>query len=349
MIPRFRRLLKFAPGFLNNPDGDGERIMFSIGKLCDAFAEKMLRGLEARFPTRTVASANALTAGDRMLLKGRSETNAAFAQRLIEWRNPRGHKVRGNAYEVLLQIWYYWGGIDASTVDSHGNRHTILATDTPDVDALPDPDVLSTWTETIVFPADIICNWDDVSAETHWSRFWIILKPTVAQAIAEQPDLGDPALWGGALGTPGYTLGQTNVTSDDVLSMRALFQELKWNPGHTQPEWLILDIAGTGDPEPESAWKYWSKDDGSGTRIRARSTNFRYWSLAPEYNNTYGGSRAREWPNAARNVDGSGTYSGDRTNGAAFDPQTLPNGETYFANHRWPNRVLLVDDGSIPK
>lgn len=268
MTPRFRRLLKFAPGFLINPEGDGERILFSLGKLCDAFAEKCLRGLEARFPSRTVPSANALTAGDRGILRGRSESNAGLASRLIPWRNPRGHKVRGNAFESLLQIWHYWGGIYAATVDSHGLRHKIAAADSPNVNTMANPDTQPSW---IGIPFGDSTSWTSNLMNVHWSEFWIILQPKASDNIIAQPDFGDPALWGGALGTPGYTLGQQNVKIEDVTAMRALFQELKWGPGNAQPEWVVigLDPLARPNPIPDPNWLYWSKDS-SGTRVESR-------------------------------------------------------------------------------
>lgn len=557
-IPRFRRLVRtIGTGWMRNPDFDGERVLFSIGKLCDAFAEKTLRGLEARFPGRAPASANRLTGGDRGILLGRSETNEDFAARLRAWRLPRTHRVRGNAYELLLQVWHYWGGVYAATIDSHGLRHVIEADDEPDVDTLANPTVLPTWV------SGGATQWDGAVADTHWSRFWLVVQPPTSMGIVASPDFGDADLWGGAVGTPGYLLGQVGATLDDVTAMRALFQELKWNPAHTQPEWLVLSLdTSTPVPDPDTNWQYWSKDD-AGTRVASRvppaltfthgtaffqngaaagnvalpatveegdlliwcesqangtfsvapsgwttietnltagafqvsrvlarlgqageggstvvytptgaddhavritavsppaagwsatvADNFseiatttsapgsvtvdlpdnadeqhrlafvsfdyfddainvssvkyselydsaneinislfskvgkttgatvvaasgspscqiisfrlvynlawRFWSLAPEYNNTYGGDRGREWPAAATNVDGSGTYAGDRTNGAtAFSLQAVPwvNDHTGFpfivgSRTRFPTSVLLLDDGSPAK
>jgi hypothetical protein len=341
----FRKLFRFAtPGFLQNPDFDGERVMYSLGKLCDAWTEKHLRGLEARFPSRASSSANALTAGDRGILRGRSESEADFAARLIAWRSPRTHRVRGNAYEALEQIFSYWGGVEfVDTIDSHGLRHR------KDSAGVLSRDSLAQWVDD-PFPG--FTSWDAQDADVHWSRYWIGLTPKTEDAVAGQPDLGDPDLWGGALGTPGYTLGQVGVTPDDVSAMRSLFQELGWGPGHAQPEWLVLGLGeNTDDLTPDPTWKYWSQDNGSGTRIAARKqTGWRFWSLAPEYNNTYGGIRDREWPNAATKVDGVGTFDGDRSNSSAFSAQTLPGGVTYSGSRtRFPSRVLLVDDGSVPR
>lgn len=344
MARRFRGLRYFlAPPWLTGK-GDGEKIAYTLEAMLDVFTEKLRQGLEARFPSRAGLSALRLITGDRGLLRGRSETNAALAERLKAWRTPRTHAVRGNAYEALLQIWHYWGGIYAATVDAHGLRHEIAADDEPDADEMANPDTLAAWVDS----GDT--TWDDLDADTHWSRFWVILQPTAAHNVEPSPDFGDADLWGGALGTPGYTLGQTSVTPEDVSAMRALFAEFAWN-GPSVPEWVVLVFDGddVDGVEPDPEWKYWSKDDGSGTRIAARSSDYRYWSLSPQRNNTYSGDRSRPWPEAVTMVDGS-VYVADRTNGAAWGAVTLPNGETYTGvRTRFPTRILLVDDGSVPK
>jgi hypothetical protein len=272
----FRGLRYFlAPSWLTGR-GEGEKVAFTLEWLLDAFLERLRQGLNSRFPSRAGESALALIGGDRGLLRGRDETRAAWVERLKAWRTPRTHRVRGNAYEALVQVWHYWGGIYAATIDSHGLRHVIDADDSPDVDALADPDTVVSWTDLTDPSASgfaVTCNWDWTNTSIQWSRFWLVLRPTAAQAVGPQPDFGDPALWGGAIGTPGYTLGQTGVTPDDVTAMRALFQELAWNPRHTQPEWLVLglDPGATPVPDPDGSWKYWSKDS-SGTRVAARVT-----------------------------------------------------------------------------
>lgn len=346
----FRGLRYFlAPPWLTGR-GDGEKIAFTLEWLLDAFLEKVRQGLNARFPSRAGASALNLIIGDRGLLRGRSESTASIVARLKAWRTPRTHRVRGNAYEALLQIWHYWGGTYAATVDAQGLRHVIEENDTPDVDTLAEPAYMPDWATGTPGSGLCVSNWDGANADNNWSRFWIILQPPSSMGIEAQPDFGDADLWGGALGTPGYTLGQLGVTPEDVSAMRALFSELNWHPAHAIPEWVVFsfDTGSPPAPAPDGEWLHWSKDS-SGTRVAARSGSFRYWSLSPERNNTYGGIRSRPWPNEATLVDGS-TYAGDRSNAAAWGAITLPNGETYTGTRGvFAARVLLLDDGSVPK
>jgi hypothetical protein len=545
MAKRFRGLRYFlAPPWLTGK-GDGDKIAYTLEAMIDVFVERLRQGLEARFPRRAGESAIKLITGDRGLLRGRSETLADLADRLLAWRTPRTHRVRGNAYEALEQIWSYWGGIYCATIDSHGTRHF------KNVDGTDGKDTVD-WTSA----GDIL--WDGADADDEWSRFWVVLA---SNDFGPSPGFGDPALWGGAIGTPGYLLGVTGATIDDVTAMRSLFQELHWGPGHALPEWVIIGTDSLAQllPVPDGNWQYWSKDNGSGTRVPARvpsspsfthgprefrngagamavtmpatvpdgsllfwfegraaagafdapptgwtlvaeqtaattrarvlvrdalgatadggtdvaysptgaddhavrvtavsppdegwsatalsnvaeiATSFgtdtvtmpdntsgrhrlafvmlndgdtgievapfdptlayeeiydadptdemnlslhgttvdvtdaelvpsagspewalvsfrlvynlswRLWSIDPERNNTYPGSRTRPWPNAAELVNGD-AYAGDRSNTAAFDDQILPNGRIYAGSRtRFPDRVLLLDEGSLPR
>lgn len=328
----FRGLRYFlAPPWLTGR-GDGEKVAFTLEWILDSFLEKLRQGLNARFPRRAGESAINLIIGDRGLLRGRDESLADLAARLIAWRTPRTHRVRGNGYEVVRQVWQYWQSWNpgyADVFDAHFVTHSKQS------DGTESRDDFGTW------------DWDGSDPDVHWSRFWVTISN---DGIEEHPDLGDAELWGGALGTPGYTLGQLNVRPEDVTAMRALFQELKWAPAHAVPEWAIVtsnDIGGGSFPAADATWKYWSKNS-SGTRVRSRSLAYKYWSLDPLRNNTYGGDRTRPWPAAATQVDGTGTYTGDRSNASAWDEITLPSGRTYQGVRRFPARVLLVDDGSVP-
>lgn len=336
---RFRRIWKFlTPPWLQGDDGD--EVLFALGYLKDAFVQRVRDGLEARMPSRASNSANELTVGERGLLRGRSESRESIVARMLAWRTPRTHVVRGNAYEALVQLWHYWGGIKASTVDSHGRRHIIeLADDPGDVDSLADPDTYTPWIDSGN------TTWDDEVADDHPSKFWVFLEPHAALNIEPTPDFGDAALWGGALGTPGYTLGQVGVTPADVLAHRSIFQDLNWHPGHTTPQWAVLVFDGDPLPEPDGTWANWSRNDG-GTQVANRDTTYRYWALSPDVNR-YSGI-ATNYPEAMTDVEGTGTYDGDPDSFPAT--VTFPAGRVYAGDPtRFAANFQLVDDGSIPR
>jgi hypothetical protein len=121
---------------------------------------------------------------------------------------------------------------------------------------------------------------------SEWSRFWVLAyMPTVFGA---PPEFGDAALWGGALGTPGYSIGIVGLTPDDANALRRLlYCAHPWRPAGTQPEWLVVDFAG-GGYDPDVYYDTWSRDD-AGTRVAVRHDSCRYVSLDPEHNNTYAG------------------------------------------------------------
>jgi hypothetical protein len=232
----------------------------------------------------------------------------------------------------LAQISAYWGGIKCVTI-ANGVAHTRLADGT-------------------VSKAARTFDWDgagDIAAPA-WARAWIEIHPNPAVEVSEQPAIDDIAqpLWGGALGTPGYTLGQLGATPADVLAMRNLFQQLAWHPEHVQMEWLIMCFDDTSLPDPGGVAHNWSVFDGVDTQIAARDAAFRYWSLSPAYNNVYAGN-PDNFPTYADSVALGTLGPGDPDSATAWGAIALPNGDAYTGDSsNFPASVLLMDDGSIP-
>jgi hypothetical protein len=312
---------------------EGELVLYSVSVMIDAWLESLRQGLNARFPTRAVASANRLTGVDRGIIRGRSETDEHYAARLVAWRYPRGHRVRGSAFAALEQISEYWGGVLCATIDAKRNYHKRLADGT----------------ESYSYAAQAF-NWDGTQAPTlgpNWARFWAAINLTgVASAT---PDFGFASLWGGTIGTPGYCVGMVGVTPDDMRTMKKLFRAPRpWKPAGTRAEWLMISIDGTSLETmlaaPDGTWRNWSKNS-AGVQVAARSSAYRYVSLTPEKNQTYAGDPTN-WP-ASFTEAGGGTYAGV----AGWPtPITKPDGSTYdgSALNGFPS-VLLFDDGDFAK
>lgn len=134
-------------------EGEGDLLLQALALVKDASLERMKAGLEARFPSLAGKSAQALIGADRAIRRGRVESDATYARRLKKWRYPRGHRVRGNAFALLDQIWAYFAsddktGIYCWTIDAHGNRHT------RDVDGTESYSYGNAW------------NWDDTQYAT---------------------------------------------------------------------------------------------------------------------------------------------------------------------------------------
>ena len=334
----FERAFRFlVPAWLT--EGHGDAVLRSLTRQIDENVDRFREGLNARFPTRAVNTSGALEliGQDRGLIRGRAETAAHYAARLVAWRYPRGHRVRGSAFALLNQVSEYWGGVACQTIDANETLHE------RDEDGNERFEYGHSWT------------WDVVAG---WSRFWIVVDGS--SFADEHPDLGDPDLWGGALGTSGYTIGQTGVQFEDVQAIRRLLTGRAWRPAGTQPEWLVLTIDPLlslgirtfdetfeetfGDPQivPDASWAHWSKQNGSGVQVATRDPRCRYWSLDPEHNNTYAGDP--DLYCVAMTMPGGGTYAGDPDTYPAS--LTLYDGSTYAGNPAsFPAALRLPDDG----
>ncbi len=302
---------------------DGEKVLWSLAILKDAWLESLRQGLDARFPSRASESANQLTGADRGIPRGRDETNAHYAQRLIRWRYPYGHRVRGNSFSLLEQFSEYFGGVDGYVIDVTGNKRERTAAGA------------------LSYSYGNAWDWDGEGAAPRWARFWVVLD--LSAIASEQLDFGDPDLWGGELGTLGYSVGQQGVTAQDVEALRRMMRGRAWKCAGTRPEWVIVSLDGT-DPEPDGTWLNWSSNVG-GTQTPTRSSAHRYWSLSPLTNNVYAGN-----PDSYADLlplPGGGTYAGDPDNYPATI--TLASGAAYAGNpDNYPETIRLLDDGDLP-
>jgi hypothetical protein len=245
----FLSIFRFlAPSWLTT--GEYELVLESLASLKDAFMQRMLDSLEARFPSRAGPSALALIGADRAIMRGSTETDVAYSARLPGFRQLGAHLTRGNAFAILTQVAALLGEIKVSLVDGRGTLSVL--------------DVDGTFTVT----RGVAWDWD--GAVDPW-RFWLILEPNPERPdIVPHPLIGAPSLYGGALGTPGYTIGQQGVTAEDVRRLRALFVgRTPWHPSGTTPVMAIIRLSGDPYPAPDGTWDTWS----------GRDPELRYWNL----------------------------------------------------------------------
>ena len=341
MALNLRQYFPFAvPSWLST--GDGGLLLQTITSLIDIQVQRARDGLEARLPSHAGPSALALFGATRGILQGRSETDDHYAARIIGWRYPLGHRVRGNAFSLLDQICEYWGGIMCYTADIndtwHGRGRSNFSSTTYSRDS-----------EAYLYGAGLgYFNWYADDPLVDWSRFWVVVQPNPQHPeIGAAPNYGDPALWGGATGTPGFTVGLVGWTPDDTTAMRKLMrQPWAWRPGGTSPEWMIVQLddwtVGAGLVSPTTAWAHWSSNVAGRQTPSRDSVFFRYISLNPEGNNTYAGDPSN-FPSDTYEAGGS-VYAG---NPNLFPlSATLPNGTAYAGNPAsFPSSVQLIDDG----
>lgn len=333
------RLGSLVPAFMLN--GDGRAAFRTFARLYDEYVAWRREGIDARFPRRAVANgttgALALIGHNRGLIQGRTETDAAFAERLVAWRHPRGHRARGNAYSLLEQVSIYWGRVLVQLIDRKGR--------------------LWEWSETGVMWLDRAIPWEwGTSPTSEAGRFWLVLDGSAIMSANTEPEAH--------LGDPGYTLGQLGAAAEDVAAMRnLLYGRVKWRPGGTQPEWLVVALfdwrAVTarswddtfdytfGDPlqlAPEPSWEHWSKTV-DGVRVASRDTRYRYWSLDPAWNNTYKGDETA-FATAVQISDGT-AYTPDPANFSTSLVSPVTGATLTGDPARFHTALRLLDDGSV--
>lgn len=257
-----------GPAWLVRRD-EGELVGYSLGRIVDAFAERTRQGLIARFPAYAPEDALGPMGRDRKITRGINEPAATYAARQLTWLDD--HKRRGNPFALMQQLRGYCG-VDMvfRTVDRRGNWYTRAADGTESYLLRQ-----ANW------------DWDGVPASPDWSRFWVILYPPVGTDAdpyplwGPGPTIGASDLWGGAIGTDGYTIGST-ATPDEVAGVRAIVRE--WMPAGTRCEGIILafDSASfdpatpAGPPLPDGTWGVSAKI-AAGVWVRTRLDTARYW------------------------------------------------------------------------
>lgn len=334
--------------------GEGTPLFWSLLWLADAVLLRSKLATYLHFPTKTGPSANAIHGKTRNIIKGRSETDAHYALRLTKYRYPRANRVKGNGFAVLDQIVEYFAAATATPVESGASVRCYIVSERRAVTMrgatavyLTDSPTYSRDEELTVYNYENWFSWDGKDSEVYWSRFTVYITPNPQlPEIAETPDLGDPALWGGAIGTPGYVIGMVGWTPADTVAMRKLFYgRRQWKPSFTRAYWLVVQLTDwtaeviTSDETP--FWERWSFDD-AGVRRAARSANARYIALSPGLNQYAGNPAHRAEPFVE--PDGVTEYSGGPTSYPATI--TLPTGATYAGNPtRRRTTIQLVDDG----
>lgn len=316
----FSQVAKFLlPSWIYD-GGEGETVVTIVTSMIDASLERLYQGVVSRFPSYAGESALAKIGEERGISRGRLEAKDNYVRRLLAWRYPRGHRVRGAAFALLDQIRAYFGGAKCWTIDARGNRHE-LSTDGAQSHA-----------------HGVAWNWDAVSG---WSRFWAVAD--VSTVMHAHPGWGSPELWGGALGLGTYTIGAVGLQPGDADAMRSLVRGARaWKPAGTRAEWLVLSLDGSA-PMPDATWANWSANV-AGVQTPTRSDDYRYVSFAPTWNNVYAGNAANYVASAVV-ADGT-TYTGDATTyhaGADLPgaPYYTGDATTYHAS------VQLADDGDL--
>lgn len=341
MAGTFRRLAKYLlPSWLLDDEAGGA-LHWCLAAMLDIQSEKSRSGVEQRFPSRAGRTALGYIGADRLIRRGRDETDEHYAGRLRAWRYPRGHRVRGSVFALLEQISeYFGGGFALYGIDQSGNIRSRSALDVESYS------YGNSW------------DWDSAApgySASDWARQWVVIDATEG-AFREQLDWGDADLWGGSWGNnDGYCVGMQGASAADWQAIRDLFVgPHRWMPAGTQPEWLVVVLSGSttiSTTGQEYRWGEYSTSGGYTYWSRARDEDHRFIALRDELLDYAGETSATSW--ASRMVTSIGTITapdsfetiiGDET---SFPTTiTMPDGTSYAGDGTdFPATIRLIDDG----
>jgi hypothetical protein len=118
---RWRDIWKFlVPGWLQK--GQGELVQYAEGLVLDAYAQRMHETAQLHNPSICVEDALDYHGRSRGLPRGIFEPETQYRERLIGWRYPKGHRVRGTAGALLEQFEIALRGTQHVIVDARNNR-----------------------------------------------------------------------------------------------------------------------------------------------------------------------------------------------------------------------------------
>lgn len=256
MTTSFRQLRQhLGPRWLT--EGEGGLIGYALDTLKDAFVERAMWGLLARFPEVAPDDAVPLIGRDRRVVRGRNELLESYRARLLRWLDDRQRC--GNAFALMQKLAEYTGPLPKfRTVDARGNWYT------------RNPDGTIEWSLNTGN-----WNWDGPIGD-RWSRFWVIIYPNGLWTVAPDQAWGDADApdWGE---DTGWTWGST-ASPEEVDTIRGIVAD--WKPAGTRCVNIILAFDNASfspsSPEPDGTWKYDGKNV-AGVRVPARLATARYW------------------------------------------------------------------------
>jgi hypothetical protein len=227
------------PAFLQ--EDQGELVQWTLGLFHDIVRERMRQVAFLGLPSECVSDALPLHGQARAIPRGLFEPERSYRQRLIGWRHPRGHKVRGSALALLEQVAAALRGTRHLTIDARGTQYE----------------------NGVATPAlrGVVWNWDGAegaSIGSQWGRYWIVVKSTGAR----WPTFTNGA-WGPTIKTPGVVVGGSGIHPGEVSAVRKLTSNgrLGWTPAGRRAIYLTIYFDGDPFPVPDGTWDSWANRD----------------------------------------------------------------------------------------
>lgn len=240
------------------------RLLWVVSTVLDLLSARVLLGVLYTHPTQGPDDARAQIGRDRRVIRGPSESSAAYDVRLI--RAVTDQKQKGSPAALLNQIAGYLTPFACvlRCVDASGNWVTRNAD--------------GTFNYSHYYAAN--WNWDghavDVDVADAWARFWVIIYPGATGLCANSGQIDGT----GPIDEPGATI-ETTLTADQCTSIANLM--LDWRPLGVSPQWFVIAFDDASfsptSPEPDGWWEYPGKQSGVQV-ISARLETARYGFVA---------------------------------------------------------------------
>lgn len=204
--------------------GLAEKILYSIGIHLDVLGDAVVAAVANRFPGFYNYDSLSLLSRERRIVRGRTEGEATFAERLTRWLTD--HKTRGGPYALLYQEFYHYAPLlfDMDLLYSNGRRFTF---------------------ESAAYGAGVpleqcvqrdFIDWNP--GDPMWARWWLFLYTDIWDATPpDDAELADirliPRAWNAA-----HCFGT-------VVLFPSGAELWNWPPGHTWNETGTWNTSGT--------------------------------------------------------------------------------------------------------
>lgn len=204
--------------------GDCELVQYTHGRVIDCFMERVRQSALARLPYSTVNSSSlGLIGGGLGFSRGSSETEDGYRARTSEWLQPWSLKSKGGYLALLRQIALILGvpvGTRIKVVTRNGFWVKYI-----------DNVITYGWLTSAVTGTNNGF-WVGAGAPSLIAKLWayvyIVIENHPAWGLPTGALLGDPALWGGALGATDEVIGLTGAKAAEIADLRDIVNE--WLP-----------------------------------------------------------------------------------------------------------------------
>jgi hypothetical protein len=205
---------EISPWWLRGPIGGS--VLYAIGSVVDHVADGLRAGVKLRFPSYYSNESLPLIGRERRIRRGRFESEAKYASRLLPWLDY--HRLRGGPYALLAQVhaFYEPNNFPIELRYASGRNYVMDPSDGSVVRG----DVV--WTP----PGGFL---------PRWARWWLIY--TWGEAISDDGIWSDPGTWddGG--------VWDTDLSAATVRDLRVVPRE--WNAAHAIGR-ITLDSSAVG-------------------------------------------------------------------------------------------------------